>query len=187
MNKMDTARRAQVIRCLVEGNSINSTCRMTGVAKNTILKLLVEIGASCSAFLDKTMRNLKCERLQADEAWSFCYAKQKNVKPEHFEDGGYAGDVWAWVAIDANIKLIPSWLLGKRDAGSATEFIQDLASRLANRVQLMTDGLKVYVNAVYAPSAKTSTTPCFTRSMAAKCPMLRAIAPLLALVARSGP
>ncbi len=146
---MDIARRAQVIRCLVEGNSINSTCRMTGVAKNTILKLLVEVGASCSAFLDKTMRNLKCERLQADEAWSFCFAKQKNVKPEHFEDGGYAGDVWAWVAIDADTKLIPSWLLGKRDSGSATEFIQDLAGRLSNRVQLTTDGLKVYVNAVY--------------------------------------
>ena len=146
---MDTTRRAQVIRCLVEGNSINSTSRMTGVAKNTILKLLVEIGAACSRYLDVTMRGLKCERLQADEAWSFCYAKQKNVKPEHFEDGGYAGDVWAWVAIDADTKLIPSWLLGKRDAGSATEFIQDLASRLASRVQLTTDGLKVYVNAVY--------------------------------------
>lgn len=146
---MDTVRRAQVIRCLVEGNSINSTCRMTGVAKNTILQLLVEVGATCTAFLDSTMRNLKCERLQADEAWSFCYAKQKNVKPEHFEDGGYAGDVWAWVAIDADTKLIPTWLLGKRDAGSATEFIQDLATRLATRCQLTTDGLKVYINAVY--------------------------------------
>ncbi len=149
MNRMDTARRAQVMRCLVEGNSINSTCRMTGVAKNTILKLLVEVGAACSAYLDVTMRDLKCERLEADEAWSFCYAKQKNVKPEHFEDGGYAGDVWAWVAIDADTKLIPSWLLGKRDSDSASEFIHDLASRLANRVQLTTDGLKVYINAVY--------------------------------------
>src|SRR3954470_10104661 len=82
MNRMDTARRAQVIRCLVEGNSINSTCRMTGVTKNTVLKLLVEVGAACSAYLDVTMRNLNCKRLQADEAWSFCYCKQKNLTPQ---------------------------------------------------------------------------------------------------------
>lgn len=148
MNRMDTARRSQVIRCLIEGNSINSTVRMTGVAKNTVLKLLVEIGAACSRYLDATMRNLHCQRLQADEAWSFCFAKQKNVKPEHFEDGGYAGDVWAWVAIDADSKLIPTWRLGQRDSETAREFVHDLASRLANRVQLTTDGLKVYVNAV---------------------------------------
>lgn len=90
MNRTDTARRAQVIRCLIEGNSINSTVRMTSVAKNTVLKLLVEIGAACSEYLDGAMRNLSCERLQADEAWSFCYAKQKNVKPTHFDDGGFA-------------------------------------------------------------------------------------------------
>ena len=121
---------------------------MTGVAKNTILKLLVEVGACCSAYLDTTMRNLACKRLQADEAWSFCYCKQKNLTPKIAEER-IAGDVWAWVAIDADTKLIPSWLLGKRDAGSATEFVQDLAGRLANRVQLTTDGLKVYINAVY--------------------------------------
>jgi IS1 family transposase len=148
MNRLDATRRAQVLRCLVEGNSINSTVRMTGVAKNTVLKLLVEIGSACSAFLDETMRNLKCERLQADEAWSFCYAKQRNVTPEMSEER-VAGDVWVWVAIDADTKLIPCWLLGKRDSGCATEFIQDLAGRLANRVQLTTDGLKVYINAVY--------------------------------------
>src|SRR5579863_10627877 len=148
MNRMDTARRAQVIRCLIEGNSINSTVRMTGVAKNTVLKLLVEIGSACSAYMDVTMRNLSCERLQADEAWSFCYAKAKNVKLEHFENGGYAGDVWAWVAIDADTKLIPTWRLGGRDSGTASDFITDLASRLANNVQLTTDGLKVYINAV---------------------------------------
>jgi IS1 family transposase len=120
---------------------------MTGVAKNTVLKLLVEIGSACSAFLDQKMRNLPCRRLQADEAWSFCYCKQKQVTPE-MSEGRIAGDVWVWAAIDADTKLIPCWLLGKRDAGSATEFIQDLANRLANRVQLTTDGLKVYVNAV---------------------------------------
>ncbi len=144
---MDTARRAMVIRCLVEGNSINSTVRMTGVAKNTVLKLLVEVGAACSGFLDAKMQNLSCVRLQADEAWSFCYCKQKQVSAEIAEQR-IAGDIWTWVAIDADTKLIPCWLLGKRDAGCATEFIQDLASRLSNRIQLTTDGLKVYMNAV---------------------------------------
>lgn len=147
MNRLDSTRRAQVIRCLIEGSSINSTVRMTGVSKNTVLKLLVEIGSACSAFLDETMRNLPCQRLQADEAWSFCYCKQKQVTPEMSEER-IAGDVWVWAAIDADTKLIPSWLLGKRDAGCATEFIQDLANRLANRVQLTTDGLRIYVNAV---------------------------------------
>lgn len=138
-----------IVRCLAEGNSINSTVRMTGASKNTILKLLVEVGAACSGYLDETMRNLSCRRLEADEAWSFCYCKQKQVTPKIAEERDGAGDVWAWVAIDAETKLIPCWLLGKRDAGCATEFIQDLAGRLANRVQLTTDGLKVYVNAVY--------------------------------------
>lgn len=147
MNRLDANRRCQVIRCLVEGNSINSTVRMTGIAKNTVLKLLVEIGSACSAFLDEKMQNLSCRRLQADEAWSFCYCKQRNLTPKIAEKQ-IAGDVWIWAAIDADTKLIPSWLLGKRDAGCATEFIQDLANRLANRVQLTTDGLKVYLNAV---------------------------------------
>jgi IS1 family transposase len=148
MNRMDTERRAQVVRCLIEGNSINSTVRMTGVAKNTVLKLLVELGSACSAFLDNAMQNLNCQRLQADEAWSFCYAKQKNVKPEHFEQDGYAGDVWTWVAIDADTKLIPSWFVGLRDAASARTFIEDLAGRLAHRVQLTTDGHKPYLVAI---------------------------------------
>jgi IS1 family transposase len=145
---MDTVRRAQVVRCLIEGCSINSTVRMTGVAKHTILKLLVDLGEAYAEFLDKTMQNLPCERLQADEAWSFCYAKQKNVKPEHFENGGYAGDIWTWIAIDADTKLIPSYLLGQRDPIAARAFMEDLASRLANRVQLTTDGLKCYLKAV---------------------------------------
>jgi IS1 family transposase len=148
MNRMDTTRRAAVIRCLIEGNSINSTVRMTGAAKNTVLKLLVEIGSACSGYMDRAMRNLKCKRLQTDEAWSFVYAKQKNVKPEHFEDEGYAGDVWTWVAIDADTKLIPSWFIGMRDAASARTFMEDLASRLLNRVQLTTDGHKPYLVAV---------------------------------------
>lgn len=148
MNRMDTARRAQVVRCLIEGCSINSTVRMTGAAKHTILKLLVELGQACADFLNERMVNLNCERLQADETWAFCYAKQKNVKPKHFENGGYAGDIWTWVAIDADTKLIPSWFIGLRDASSARSFIEDLAGRLANRIQLTTDGLKLYLNAV---------------------------------------
>jgi hypothetical protein len=111
---MDTARGDQVIRCLIEGNSINSTVRMTGVAKNTVLKLLVEIGEACSEYMDGAMRDVPCQRLQTDEAWAFVYAKQKNVKPE-LEDDGYVGDVWTWVAIDADTKLIPSWLIGTPD------------------------------------------------------------------------
>jgi IS1 family transposase len=148
MNRMDTARRAEVIRCLIKGNSINSTVRITGVAKNTVLKLLVEIGEACSEYMDRAMRDLPCQRLQADEAWAFVYVKQKNVKPEHFEDDGYAGDVWTWVAIDVDTKLIPSWLIGTRDPASARTFMEDLAARLSNRVQLTTDGLKCYLSAV---------------------------------------
>lgn len=148
MNRLDTARRASVVRCLVEGCSIRSTVRMTGVAKNTVAKLLIELGAACSKFQDESMRNLSCKRIQCDEIWSFVYAKQKNVKPEHYDGGGYAGDVWTWTAIDADTKLIPCWTIGQRDAGAAREFIGDLASRLANRVQLTTDGHKAYLQAV---------------------------------------
>jgi len=148
MNKLPSAKRAQVVAALCEGNSIRSTVRMTGVAKNTVVKLLVELGAACAKYQDATLRNLSCKRLQADEIWSFVYAKQKNTKPEHFEDGGYAGDVWTWTAIDADTKLIPCWMLGQRDAATARDFIEDLAGRLANRVQLTTDGHKPYLTAV---------------------------------------
>lgn len=147
MNKLSTAERVRVVAALVEGNSIRATVRMTGVAKNTVVKLLVDLGAACSAYQDAALRNLPCKRIQCDEIWSFVYAKQKNVAkakaaPEN------AGDCWTWTAIDAETKLVPCWMLGPRDLGTATEFIQDLAGRLANRVQLTTDGHKVYVNAV---------------------------------------
>ena len=145
---MNTARRAQVIRCLIEGCSINSTVRMTGVAKNTVLKLLVELGQVCADFLNETMVNLPCERIQADETWSFVGCKQKNVTMEKIERDGVCGDVWTWIAIDADTKLIPSWMIGQRDASTARAFVEDLASRLANRVQLTTDGLKLYLRAV---------------------------------------
>jgi IS1 family transposase len=147
MNKLDTKKRAQIVAALVEGNSIHSTSRMTGVSRNTIAKLLADLGAACMDYMDRSLVNLPCKRVQADEIWSFVGAKQKNVTPENMERGAI-GDVWTWVAIDADTKLICSWLVGNRDGGCATAFIQDLANRLAHRVQLTTDGHKVYLNAV---------------------------------------
>ena len=147
MNKLNNERRAQVVAALVEGNSIRVTVRMTGVAKNTIVKLLEDLGTACAEYQDEVFRNLTCKRLQADEIWSFCYAKQKNVSPEHQGVFGY-GDVWTLVAIDAETKLVPCWHVGRRDARAAYEFITDLASRLANRIQLTTDGHRPYLEAV---------------------------------------
>src|ERR1700678_1243190 len=147
MNRLDTGTRCRVVASLVEGNSIRATVRMTGVAKNTIQKLLLEIGTVSSAYMDRVFRNLGSERVQVDECWAFCYAKAKNVKPEHFEDGGYAGDVWTWAAIDADTKLIPCWTLGQRDSATATHFVEDLAGRLSGRIQLTSDGLGAYLGA----------------------------------------
>ncbi len=147
MNKLSTERRAQIIRCLVEGNSIRSTSRITGAAKNTVVKLLVDAGKACSEYQDKTLRNLSCKRLQCDEIWSFCYAKKKNV-PEKLQGQFGYGDVWTWTAICAETKLVPSWLVGDRNGYTAYLFIQDLASRLNHRIQLTTDGFKAYLEAV---------------------------------------
>jgi hypothetical protein len=113
MNRLDTARRAQIVRCLVEGSSIRSTVRMTGASKNTVAKLLVELGAACTQFMDEAMRNLPCKRLQADEIWSFVGCKEKNVTAEKMERDGIVGDVWTWTAIDADSKLIPCWMIGR--------------------------------------------------------------------------
>src|ERR1700733_12162261 len=143
MNRMNTTRRAQVIRCLIEGCSINSTVRMTGAAKHTVLKLLVELGQARADFMNERMVNLPCERIQADETWSFVGCKQKNVTMARIERDGVCGDVWTWIAIDADTKLIPSWMIGQRDASTARAFVEDLAGRLAHRVQLTTDGLKL--------------------------------------------
>lgn len=147
MNRLDSTKRAQVVAALVEGNSIRATVRMTGVAKNTVAKLLVELGAACADYLDRALVNLPCKRIQCDEIWSFVGAKQKNVTSKMAERQ-ICGDTWTWVAIDADTKLVCSWLVGKRDAGCATEFLQDLSGRLASRVQLTTDGLRIYLNAV---------------------------------------
>jgi IS1 family transposase len=147
MNKLTAEKRRQVVAALVEGNGIRATVRMTGVSKNTIAKLLVELGAACSEYLDKALVNLNCKRVQCDEIWSFCYAKEKNL-PEEFRGKFGYGDIWTWVGMDADSKLIVSWLVGSRDGGTAFAFVQDLAKRLANRVQLTTDGHKVYLDAV---------------------------------------
>jgi len=138
--------RVRVISCLVEGNSIRATVRMTGVAKNTVAKLLVEIGRACSEYQDKAMRNLKCKKLQCDEIWSFVGAKEKNVPDS--QKGKGRGDCWTWTASDSETKLIPCWFVGDRSAGSAWHFIHDLRERLASRVQLTTDGHKAYLSAV---------------------------------------
>jgi IS1 family transposase len=151
---MNAARRAQVIRCLIEGCSINSTVRMTGAAKHTVLKLLVELGATCSDFLNETMVNLHCERIQVDEIWQFVGCKQKNATAEKVEKDGICGDVWTWTAIDADTKLIPCWMIGQRDPIAARDFMEDLAGRLAHRVQLTSDGLKLYRKAVKAAFGK---------------------------------
>lgn len=148
MNKLDTSKQAQIVAALVEGCSIRATVRMTGASKNTIAKLLVALGAACSEYLDKHLVNLPCKRVQVDEIWSFCYAKAKNVTPEIAAKNPFAGDVWTWVAIDADTKLIPSWIVGPRDGVTARIFVNDLAGRLANRIQLTSDGLSVYLAAV---------------------------------------
>lgn len=147
MNQLNIYKRAQIISALVEGNSIRATSRMCDVAFNTVLKLLPEIGNACADYQDKTLRNLRCRRIECDECWSFVYAKQKNVPKKFKGQFGY-GDVWTWVAIDADTKLVPSFAIGNRDFQTARIFIDDLASRLLHRIQLTTDGLKVYLEAV---------------------------------------
>ena len=147
MNKLNKEKRAQIINALVEGNSLRATARMCDIAFNTVLKFLPEIGKACAEYQDKVFRNLTSKRIQCDEIWSFCYAKEKNL-PEKMQGKFGYGDVWTWVAIDADTKLVPSWLVGKRDAGFAFQFISDLAGRLGNRFQLSTDGHKSYLTAV---------------------------------------
>jgi IS1 family transposase len=130
----------------VEGNSINSIVRMTGVAKHTILKLLEDVGCAVAAFHDAHIRNVSARRIQVDEAWAFCYAKQKNVPQEKQGQFGY-GDVWTWAAIDADTKLIISYVVGTRGPEAAKTFMDDLAKRVANRIQLTSDGYRVYERA----------------------------------------
>jgi IS1 family transposase len=146
-NVLCNERRAQVVSCLVEGMSIRATVRVTAVAKNTIVKLLNDLGEACAEFQDGALTNLDCKVIECDEIWSFCYAKQKNV-PEQFIDTPGYGDVWTWVAIDADTKLVPSWLVGERTNRDAYVFLSDLKSRLKGRVQLTTDGHKPYLTVI---------------------------------------
>jgi IS1 family transposase len=147
MNQLTKERRIHVIKCLCEGLSIRATVRMTGASKNTIVKLLAEVAEVCSAYQDKTLRNLTSKRIQCDEIWSFCYAKEKNVPQDKKGRMGF-GDVWTWTALDADTKLIVSWRVGDRNVWAAQNFMHDLKSRLANRVQLTTDGHRAYYTAV---------------------------------------
>ena len=147
MNRLSKAERAQIIRCLVEGNSIRSTVRLTEFALNTITKLLVDLGAACARYQDDHLRDLRSERIECDELWAFCHAKARNVPEERRGEFGW-GDVWTWTAIDPDTKLIPTWLVGQRDAADCQAFLFDLAERLRYRVQLTTDGHKPYLAAV---------------------------------------
>src|SRR5271170_570028 len=149
MNRLPISKRAQILNCLVEGNSLRATSRIADVSINTVYKLAIDAGEECSAYQDQVFRNLPCKRLQLDEIWSFVYTKQRNVvlakaAPET------AGDVWTWVAICADTKLVPSWRIGDRSGETATEFVCDLSRRLAGRVQVTSDGHRAYLEAVEA-------------------------------------
>ncbi|MGE0407076.1 MAG: IS1 family transposase [Candidatus Korobacteraceae bacterium] len=146
MNQLDSIRRKQVVSALVEGNSIRATVRMTGVAKNTVAKLLNDLGCACAAYHNEHVRHLRVRRIQCDEIWSFVGAKAKNVSIEKKQEGW--GDTWTWIALDADSKLCVSYLVGGRDAGWAYEFMEDAASRIRGRVQITTDGHKAYLQAV---------------------------------------
>jgi len=152
MNRLDNATRAQIIKCLVDGVSIRATTRIVGVSKNTVVKLLCELGKACRAYHHDHVRGVTAKRVQCDEIWSFVYAKDKNLSAAE-KASGEKGSMWTWTAIDADSKLVISYLIGARDAGYAWEFMHDVADRLANRVQLTTDGHKPYLAAVDAAFA----------------------------------
>jgi IS1 family transposase len=147
MNRLPVERRAQIVGLLAEGNSLRAASRLADVSINTVTKLLLDVGAACEKYQDETLRNLKSRRIQCDEIWAFVYAKAKNL-PEKYKGAVGYGDVWTWTALDAETKLVPSWAVGRRDGFTARAFISDLADRLATRVQLTTDGHKVYLEAV---------------------------------------
>lgn len=146
MNRLSIDRRTQIVSALVEGNSIRSTERMTGVHRDTIMRLLVEVGTGCAELMDEKMRELPCKRVQVDEIWSYVGKKQRHLKPEN--DRARVGDQWTFVAIDSDTKLIPSYLVGKRTAVDANIFMRDLSMRLANRIQLSSDAMDAYADAV---------------------------------------
>lgn len=144
MKRLTTTDRVKVIKCLVEGCSIRSTCRMTGVAKNTVAKLLVDMGSVCREWHDRNVRGLYCKKIQADEIWAFCGCKKKAKKA----GASGHGDIWTWTALDPDSKLIVSYLVGERNGAAAFDFMHDLAGRLMDRIHLTTDGLAAYIDAV---------------------------------------
>ncbi len=146
MNKLPVSKRAQILGFLCEGNSLRAASRLADVSINTVTKLLVDVGHAASEYQDKAFRNLPCKRVQVDEIWSFVGAKAKNVSEDQ-KAKGY-GDIWTWTALCADTKLVPSWYIGNRDSEAAQLFIADLATRLASRVQLTSDGFKPYIEAV---------------------------------------
>jgi IS1 family transposase len=147
MNKLPTAKRAQVLQMMAEGISLRAMTRLTGISRTTLLKLLEDAGQAFSEYQDRVLVNLPCKRVQLDEVWAFNYCKQKNVSTAKAAPQG-AGDIWTWVGIDADTKLVASWYVGARDGEAAMTFIDDLAPRLAHRVQITTDGLRAYVDAI---------------------------------------
>lgn len=148
MNRISTAKQIAVISALVEGCSVRSTVRLTGVSKGAILRLLARAGAACAAYQDAVIRNVPAKRVQIDEIWSFVGCKQKNLTEAIRERNPQAGDAWTFVAIEAQTKLVLGWLVGTRDSACATEFLQDIAGRLSTRIQLTTDGHRMYLSAV---------------------------------------
>ena len=147
MNRLSTQERARILGCLVEGNSIRATCRMTGATKGTVIKLLADVGAACKAYHDQRVFMVHSKRVQCDEIWSFCYAKEKNI-PVDMRGVFGVGDVWTWTAIDADTKLMIGYRVDRRDEHAARHFMEDLCKRLATKVQLTTDGLRAYLVAV---------------------------------------
>ena len=146
MNSLKVERQETVIRALSEGASIRSVERMTGVHRDTIMRLMVRVGTTCEQIMDETMTDLGCERIEVDEIWSFVGRKQQHVTRD--DDPEQVGDIWAWIALDPDSRIIPAYAVGKRDVPTAVEFISDLASRLTNRVQISSDGLGNYVTAI---------------------------------------
>jgi IS1 family transposase len=148
VNRLDSETRAQIINCLIEGCSIRATVRMTGAAKKTVMRALVEVGDVCADYQDRAFRNLRCKRLQLDECWSWVYCKQKNRTEKIAREHPDAGDVWLWVCLDAETKIVPTWMLGGRDALTAWAFVEDVAKRVRGRIQITTDAYKVYLNVI---------------------------------------
>jgi len=147
MNRLSLEKRTQIISMLVEGNSLRATSRIADVSINTVTKLLVDVGSACWEYHDRHIKEVNSKRVQCDEIWSFVYAKEKNL-PEDMQGKYGLGSIWTWVAMDSETKLVISYLVGNRDADYAKIFINDVAGRLKNRVQLTTDGLKAYLEAV---------------------------------------